>query len=173
MVRSLFKLLVSLSHPGPPSHKLRILSSQSRWIVKVAQISHFMVRSLLRLLILIPTPNPILTFFFFLFFFSLWISFIAKKARWKGEEDKADKGRVGKTTSGNGQAWSSASPKGQWRTGKKWRKLVAKLFVVPQRPSRLRDWWWWWSAKSLIKSLINAWFSTALSSDTIMYVSNP
>ena len=23
-----------------------------------------------------------------------------------------------KTTSGNGQAWSSASPRGQWRTGK-------------------------------------------------------
>ena len=31
---------------------------------------------------------------------------------------KADKGRGGKTTSGNGQAWSSASPRGQWRTGK-------------------------------------------------------
>ena len=40
------------------------------------------------------------------------------KAQWKGEEDKADKGRSGKTTSGNGQAWSSASPRGQWRTGK-------------------------------------------------------
>ena len=26
----------------------------------------------------------------------------------------------------------------------KWRKLVAKSFVVPQRPSGLRDWWWWW-----------------------------
>ena len=26
----------------------------------------------------------------------------------------------------------------------KWRKLVAKSSVVPQRPSRLRDWWWWW-----------------------------
>ena len=70
------------------------------------------------------------------------------KAQWKGEEDKADKGRGGKTTSGNGQAWSSASPRGQWRTGKNWRKLVAKSSVVPQRPSRLRDWWcwwWWWS----------------------------
>ena len=31
---------------------------------------------------------------------------------------KADRGRGGKTTSGNGQAWSSASPRGQWRTGK-------------------------------------------------------
>ena len=26
----------------------------------------------------------------------------------------------------------------------KWRKLVVKSSVVPQRPSRLRDWWWWW-----------------------------
>ena len=34
------------------------------------------------------------------------------------EEDKVDKGRGGKTTSGDGQAWSSASPRGQWRTGK-------------------------------------------------------
>ena len=40
------------------------------------------------------------------------------KAQWKGEEDKADRGRGGKTTSGNGQAWSSPSPRGQWRTGK-------------------------------------------------------
>ena len=40
------------------------------------------------------------------------------KARRKGEENKADRGRGGKTTSGNGQAWISASPKGQWRTGK-------------------------------------------------------
>ena len=24
------------------------------------------------------------------------------------------------------------------------RKLFAKSSVVPQRPSRLRDWWWWW-----------------------------
>ena len=28
-------------------------------------------------------------------------------------EDKADRGRGGKTTSGNGQAWSSAGPRGQ------------------------------------------------------------
>ena len=48
----------------------------------------------------------------------------------------ADKGRGGKTTSGNGQAWSSPSPMGKWRTGGKWRKLVAKSSVVPQQ---LRD----------------------------------
>ena len=36
----------------------------------------------------------------------------------RGEEDKADRGRGGKTTSGNGNDWSSAGPRGQWRTGK-------------------------------------------------------
>ena len=61
------------------------------------------------------------------------------EAQSKGEEDKADRGRGGKTTSGNGQAWSSASPRGQWRTGENGKKLVAKSSVVPQRPSRLRD----------------------------------
>ena len=69
----------------------------------------------------------------------------ACKAQWKEEEDKADRGRGGKTTSGNGQAWSSPV---KWQRAVenrgKWRKLVAKLSVVPQRPSRLRDWWWWW-----------------------------
>ena len=40
------------------------------------------------------------------------------KANWTGEEDKVDRGRSGKTVSGNGQAWSSPSPRGQWRTGK-------------------------------------------------------
>ena len=40
------------------------------------------------------------------------------KAQWKGEEDKTERWRGGKATSGNGQAWSSPSPRGQWRTGK-------------------------------------------------------
>ena len=32
----------------------------------------------------------------------------------------------------------------------KWRKLVAKSSIMPQRPSRLRDsWWWWWLASRL------------------------
>ena len=40
----------------------------------------------------------------------------------KEEEDKADRGRGGKTTLGNGQKWSSPSPRGQWRTrnGENW-----------------------------------------------------
>ena len=58
------------------------------------------------------------------------------KTQWKGEEEKADKGRGEKTTSGNGQAWSLPSPGGQWITGRKYRKLAAKSSVEPQRPSR-------------------------------------
>ena len=65
------------------------------------------------------------------------------KALWKGEEDKRDKGRGGKTTSGNEQAWSLASPTGQWRTWKN-RENWLQNSVVPQQPLRLRDWWWWW-----------------------------
>ena len=45
---------------------------------------------------------------------------------------EADRGGDGKTTLGNGQAWSLPS----------WRELVVKSSVVPQRPSRLRDRWW-------------------------------
>ena len=40
------------------------------------------------------------------------------KAQQKGEEDKADRGRGGKTKAPNGQAWSSPSPRGQWIKGK-------------------------------------------------------
>ena len=57
--------------------------------------------------------------------------------------DLQNRGRGGKTTSGNRQVWSSPSPRGQWRMGK-WRRLIAKSSVVPQWPSRLRDRWWWW-----------------------------
>ena len=60
------------------------------------------------------------------------------KAQRKGEEDKAHRGRGGKTTSRNGQAWSSPSPEGSGKQGK-WRKLVVKSSGVPQRPSRLKD----------------------------------
>ena len=67
------------------------------------------------------------------------------KTQWKGEEDKADWRRGWKTTSGNGQAWSSPSPRGQWRTGKNGGNWFAKSSLVPQRPSWLSDrWWWWW-----------------------------
>ena len=52
----------------------------------------------------------------------------------EGEEDKADKGRGGKTTSGNGQAWSSASPRGQWRTGKHGEKWLQNHLWCPNDP---------------------------------------
>ena len=40
----------------------------------------------------------------------------SRKAQWKGEEDNANKRRGGKTTSGNGHAWSLPGPRRQWRT---------------------------------------------------------
>ena len=74
------------------------------------------------------------------------------KAQWKGEEDTADRRRGGKTTSGNGQAWSS--PSGEQG---KWRKLVAKSSVVPQRPSRLSlDSWLVFWAQSTTRNYIRA-----------------
>ena len=53
------------------------------------------------------------------------------KAQWKGKDDKTDRGRDGKTPSGNRQAWSSPSPRGQQRNREKWSKLVVKSSVVP------------------------------------------
>ena len=52
----------------------------------------------------------------------------------KGEEDKADNGRGGKTTSGNGQAWSSASPRGKWRTGKNGENWLQNHLWCPNDP---------------------------------------
>ena len=44
------------------------------------------------------------------------------KTQSKEEEDKADRKRGGKTTSGNGQAWSSPSPRGQCNEEQKRKK---------------------------------------------------
>ena len=52
----------------------------------------------------------------------------------KGGEDKADKGRGGKTTSGNGQAWSSASPRGQWKTGENGENWLQNHLWCPNDP---------------------------------------
>ena len=52
-------------------------------------------------------------------------------AQSKGKEDKADKGREGKTASGNGQAWSSASPREQLRTGKMEKTGCKIIFGAP------------------------------------------
>ena len=46
----------------------------------------------------------------------------------------ADRGRGGKTTSGNGQAWSSASPRGQWRTGKNGENWLQNYLWCPNDP---------------------------------------
>ena len=87
------------------------------------------------------------------------------KARWKGEEDKADKKRGEKITSGNRQAWSSSSSRGQRRAEKNGGNWLWNRFVVPQRPSRLRDrWWrWWWHNRAELKFWRHNWmvFETA------------
>ena len=45
----------------------------------------------------------------------------------KGKETKADRGRDGKTTSGNGQAWSSAGPKRAVENKKKTEKTGCEI----------------------------------------------
>ena len=56
------------------------------------------------------------------------------KAQRKGEEDKADRERGGKTTSGNGQAWSSPNPRGQRRTGKNGGNWLRNHLWCPNDP---------------------------------------
>ena len=65
------------------------------------------------------------------------------KAQWNGGEDKADR----KRWEDNIRVWTGLEFGKSQRAvenREKWRKLVAKSSVVPQRPSRLKDWWWWW-----------------------------
>ena len=52
------------------------------------------------------------------------------------------------------------------------KKLVAKSSVVPQRPSRLRDWWWWWTWRSKIKINLHTmgWWRDAINvEDTVCH----
>ena len=56
------------------------------------------------------------------------------KAQSKGEEDQADRGRGGETTSGNGQAWNSPSPRGQWRTGENGGNWLRNHLWCPNDP---------------------------------------
>ena len=58
----------------------------------------------------------------------------SRKAQSKGEEDKADRERGGKTTSANGQAWSSLSLRGQWRTGKNGGNWLQNYLWCPNDP---------------------------------------
>ena len=52
----------------------------------------------------------------------------------KGGRRKADRGRDGKTTLGNGQAWRSASPRGQWRLGKNGENWLQNHLCCPNDP---------------------------------------
>ena len=63
------------------------------------------------------------------------------KTQWKGEEDKADRGRGGKTTSMKWTGLEFAKSQRAAENREKWWKQVAKSSVVPQRPSQLRDRW--------------------------------
>ena len=73
----------------------------------------------------------------------------------KGKKTMQTKKRGGKTTSGNGQAWSSLKSQRTVNDREKWRKLVVKSFVVPQLPSQLRNrWWWWWWTKKKKKNFL-------------------
>ena len=47
---------------------------------------------------------------------------------------RQDRGRGGKTTSGNGQAWSLPSPRGQWRTGKNGENCLWNHLWCPSDP---------------------------------------
>ena len=51
-----------------------------------------------------------------------------------GEEDKVDRRRGGKTTSGNGQAWSLPSPREQWRTWEKGGNWLHNHLWCPNDP---------------------------------------
>ena len=57
-------------------------------------------------------------------------------------------GRQRKRWEDNIRKWTGlefAKSQGAVENREKWRKLVVKSSVLPQRPSRLRDrWWWWW-----------------------------
>ena len=54
-----------------------------------------------------------------------------------GAKDQADRGRGGKTTSGNGQAWNSPSSRGQWRTGKNGGNWLQNHLWCPNDPHGL------------------------------------
>ena len=54
----------------------------------------------------------------------------------KGGRRQGRRRRVGKTTSGNGQAWSWASPRGHWRTGKNGEEWLRGHLWCPNDPRR-------------------------------------
>ena len=64
--------------------------------------------------------------------------------QWKGGRRR---GRQRKSLEDNIREWTGlefANSQRAVENRENWRKLVVQSSVVPQRPSRLRDWWWWW-----------------------------
>ena len=57
----------------------------------------------------------------------------------------------------NIREWTGLESQRAVENREKWRKLVAKLSVVPQRPSRLRDWWWWCPVSRDMAGLRDSW----------------
>ena len=76
-----------------------------------------------------------------------------------------NRGRGGKTTLGNGHAWSSQSPRGWWRTGENGGNSLWN-HVVPQRPSRLR---WQNHQKSCSNFAIECWVNTCMDFNQIWW----
>ena len=62
----------------------------------------------------------------------------------RGKKTRQTEEEVGRQHQGMDRPGVRQVPKGS-AGQEKWRKLVVKSSVVPQRPSRLRDrrWWWW------------------------------
>ena len=72
----------------------------------------------------------------------------------RGKKTRRTKEEVGRQHQGMDRPGVWQVPEGSGEQGK-WRKLVAKSSVVPQRPSRLRDrWWWWWFSSQQLLSII-------------------
>ena len=62
------------------------------------------------------------------------------KAQWKGKKTRQVEEEMGRQHQGMDRPGVRQVPEGSGEQGK-WRRLFAESFVVPQRPSRWRDWW--------------------------------
>ena len=76
----------------------------------------------------------------------VWPNRLERHSEW-GKKTRQTEAEVGKQHQGMDRPGVRQVPEGSGEQGK-WRKLVVKSSVMPQRPSRLRDrWWWWWTWK--------------------------
>ena len=77
-----------------------------------------------------------------------------------GKKTKQTVEEVGRQYQGMDRPGVRQVPVGSGEEGKmgKWRELVAKSSVVPQRPSCLRDrWWWWWWWRHYLLLVLKSW----------------